>query len=580
MIFALAWVGIRGLLAKSALEGALPYAKTVQSSITSGDLDAAGAAARQLGDRAHTAADLTGDPIWRAMEFVPGAGANLTAVRTAASASETLASQVIKPLVAVAELVDPARMKPADGAIDIAPITEAKPTVVRAQQAFHHASASVAAIDDSAVIGPVRTAVGRLKTMLVSATPGVDALGNSARLLPTMLGSDGPRTYLLLVQNPAELRSTGGLVGALALITADHGRLALTAQASGTSIQPSPTPVAAIPASTQGLYGPLLARFIQDVNLTPDFPLAASTASAMWKAKFGGTIDGVLTIDPVALSYLLGATGPVSVSTGETLTGQNTVKTLLSDVYFRWAEPEQQDAFFASAAEAVFTKVASGAADGSALVKALAHAGDERRLLIWSAHTDEQKVLASTSLSGVLPESTSETAALGVYFNDATGSKMDYYLKTQVEAGTAICRSDGKPSSRVTVTLTNTAPSDAATSLPAYVTGAGSYGVPPGSIRTRVAVYGAEGGLLARTASDGADYTTVSGTDRGRPVSLFTVELAPGQSKTVSVDLLDMNQDAPGMSVAVTPTLAGATPDLGASFGASIIALDCTTTVK
>ncbi len=34
--------------------------------------------------------------------------------------------------------------------------------------------------------------------------------------LPTMLGSDGPKTWLVLLQQDAEARGTGGLVGAFA----------------------------------------------------------------------------------------------------------------------------------------------------------------------------------------------------------------------------------------------------------------------------------------------------------------------------------------------------------------------------
>jgi hypothetical protein len=433
----------------------------------------------------------------------------------------------------------------------------------------------VAGIDDGATIGRVRAEVERLRGLLAEAAPAIDAIANSAELLPGMLGADGPRSYLLLVQNPAELRATGGLVGVLALVTADQGRISLAAQASGTSIQPSADPVAAIPAETQGLYGPLLARFIQDVNLTPDFPLAASTASTMWKAKFGGTIDGVFTIDPVALSHLLTAIGPVDLPTGDTLTADNAVPVLLSESYARWPDTNQQDAFFAAAAVAVFSQVAGGSADGTALIRSLVQAGEERRMLVWSAHPDEQRVLATTTLAGMLPRSTASIAALGVYFNDATGAKMDYYLSTGIEAVTAVCRADGTPSSRIAVTLTNTASADAGATLPAYVTGAGWSGVTPGSIRTRVAVYGAEGGLLAATTSAGADYATIAGTDAGRPVSVFTVDLAPGESRTVTVDLLNIKQKGPGMTVAATPTLWGSPPVVGESADPSVIAPGC-----
>jgi hypothetical protein len=575
VVVATGWVGLRALMAKDALTAALPEARAVQSSLAAGDIAAASSAAAKLRDHTAAAASLSGDPIWRAAELVPWVGPNLTAVRVSASATDLIAAQVIGPLVGVAEEVDPARLKPVNGAVDLAPLARSQPVVARAQAAFRDASASVAGIDDGATIGRVRAEVERLRSLLAEAAPSVDAIANSAELLPGMLGADGPRTYLLLVQNPAELRATGGLVGVLALVTADRGKISLAAQASGTSIQPSADPVAALPAATQGLYGPLLARFIQDVNLTPDFPLAASTASTMWKAKFGGTIDGVFTIDPVALSYLLTAIGPVNLPTGDTLTADNAVPLLLSESYSRWPDTSQQDAFFAAAAVAVFSQVAAGSADGTALIRSLVQAGEERRMLVWSAHPDEQRVLATTTLAGMLPTSTPSIAALGVYFNDATGAKMDYYLKTEVAAVTAVCRADGTPSSRIAVTLTNTAPADAGTALPAYVTGAGWSGVTPGSIRTRVAVYGAEGGLLAATTSAGADYATIAGTDAGRPVSVFTVDLAPGESRTVTVDLLNIKQKGPGMTVTATPTLLGSPPVVGASADPSLIAPGC-----
>ena len=52
-----------------------------------------------------------------------------------------------------------------------------------------------------------------------------------------MLGADGTRSYLVVFQNSAEWRSLGGVVGAVAQIDADDGRLALGAQASSTDFQ-------------------------------------------------------------------------------------------------------------------------------------------------------------------------------------------------------------------------------------------------------------------------------------------------------------------------------------------------------
>lgn len=582
LLFAIAWIGVRGFLAQRALTDAIPSAQKVKAAIGAGDLPAAAKAADGLSRQTRDAAALTSDPIWLTAERVPWIGPNLTAVRTAAAASNDVATRVVRPLVAAGGGLDLRALSISDGRIDLAPIAAAQPAVARASAAFTTARASVAAIRTGALIGPVASGVDRLRTVFDQTAPQLDAIGNAVRLLPSMLGAEGPRDYLLAAQNPAELRATGGLIGAVALLHVDNGTVTLQRQEAGSSMGPWKTPVADIPLNTSGLYGPLVGRFVQDANLTPDFPLAAATASRMWTTSYGGNVDGVVAVDPVVLSGLLKATGPVTLPTGDRLTSANAVKLLLSDVYQRYVDPAQQDAFFASAASAVFSRLSAGGVDQKKLLTALADAGDSRRVLIWSAHDGDQKILGGTTLAGGLPDSDRSTAGIGVYFNDATGAKMDYYLGTSVAAGSAVCRADGKPSTVVRVTLTNRAPADAATSLPRYVTGGGTYGVPPGTIRTRVAVYGPAGGFLAATQSDGTNYSTVSGVDRSRPVSLYTVDLAPGESKTVTVQFLNAGQTSPALDVVTTPTLPGdgTTPDMGVRNAVSPIVVECSSVVK
>lgn len=582
LIAVVAWIGIRGFLAQRALAEAVPSADEVKEAIAAGDLSAAQRAALAVSARTHDAASLTSDPVWRAAEAVPGIGVNLSALRTVAAASDTVATRSLRPLVTVGEAVDLRALVVTDGRVDLAPITAAQPAVSRATAAFAAARASVAGIRTGDLLPPVASGVSRLRSVLDRVAPDVDAVGNAVRLLPAMLGADGPRDYVLVAQNPAELRATGGLIGAVALVHVDRGAITLVRQEAGTSIGPWSDSVVAVPGATTGLYGPLVGRFLQDVNLTPDFSQAAATAAAMWKNTYGGAVDGVVALDPVVLSALLDSTGPVALPSGDVLSSSNAVQLLLSDVYRRYERPAEQDAFFASAASAVFDRLASGRADVRKLVGALAGAGQSRRVLLWSAHADDQKVLGRTTLGGALSPARSSGAEFGVYFNDATGAKMDYYLGASVAAGSAVCRADGRPSAVVRVTLSNRAPADAATALPGYVTGGGAFGVPPGSIRTRVAVYGTTGGLLAATRSDGADFPTVSGVDRGRPVSLFTVDLAPGESRTVTVQFLGRSGSQARPTVVTTPTLPGdgSTPDVGSSTAVEAIAVDCSSVVK
>jgi len=550
-----AWVGVRGFLAKEALERAVPVASDIADAIASGAVDRATTASSRLTDDVDTAHALTSDPVWRAAELVPAAGPNLTAFREAASIAHDVVHDAVEPLGAIATRLDVSTLRPVDGAVDLEPLSGIQEPVRAAADALASAAERSERIDTDAVIGPVRSGVERLRGAVEKASIQLSAVSRVVQLLPAMLGQDGPRRYLLLVQNPAELRALGGISGAVALVEADGGRLSLLQQASSSDFGRFDPPVMELAPETTALYGDIPARYIQNVTQTPSFPLAGELAARMWAQRFGGEVDGVVSLDPVALASLLAATGPVTLPTGDRLTADDAVQLLLSDVYARYPDPAAQDAFFAAAAAAVFDRVSAGEPDPRALIDALGRAGEQRRIQVWSADPAEQELVAETTLAGELPVSDPETKRFGVYLNDATGAKMDYYLDVQLAAGTGSCRADGAQSYVVSVTLTNTAPADASTSLPAYVTGGGAFGVAPGSVKTQVNVYGAEGTSPTRVHRDGQDAGFTPASDAGRSVAEVWTELAPGQSTTLEFAFLGSDPFDGDIELAGTPTV-------------------------
>jgi hypothetical protein len=272
---------------------------------------------------------------------------------------------------------------------------------------------------------------------------------------------------------------------------------------------------------------------VQSVTQLPDFASGASLAREMWRNRFGLEVDGVVAVDPVTLSYLLAATGPVTLPTGDVLSQDTAVPLLLNEVYQRYARPPDQDAFFAAATAAVFGALSSGGADPAALIEGLVRAGDEHRLYLWSADAAAQAVLDGTTLQGPLPVTDAETTRFGVYLNDSTGSKMDYYMSSGASVGW--CAPD---EAELVVTLRSDAPADAA-SLPPYITGGAAYGIPEGETATLAYLYlppGAE--VIAATATGSGDAPTTGfggGFDGDRRVLTWSTRLAPGQDATATV---------------------------------------------
>ncbi|MDQ0824593.1 hypothetical protein QFZ60_000766 [Arthrobacter sp. B2I5] len=378
-----------------------------------------------------------------------------------------------------------------------------------------------------------------------------------------MLGAAGPRNYLLMIQNNAEARASGGIPGALAVLTLDQGKLALGAQSSAGDVGIM-TPTLPVDPQQQQIYSTRLGKYMQDVNLTPDFPTAAATAQVMWEKKTGQPVDGVVSIDPVVLSYILQSTGPVEISgpglaavkaagLPTALSGSNVVPTLLSDVYAKIQQPKLQDAYFAEVAKEVFNALSSGKGEAKGLITGLTRGTNEGRVLVWSANASEQSVIANYPLSGSVSGPSVSPAQFGVYFNDGTGAKMDYYIKRTVQL-VQECPADGYEQTRVRITSTNTAPADAATSLPEYVTGGGAFGVPQGIVQTNIVAYGPVQANVESATDEGQKIPFAPYIHANRPVGVVAQQLAPSESKTVEFTFGKIVQHTEP-NVVVTPTV-------------------------
>lgn len=555
LVLAGAWVGVRGYLAKGELEAAVPLAGRIQQQVIDGDTDGAAATLAKFQEHSASARSLTSDVVWRATEVVPWAGSNLRVVRELTEVVDDLARDGVGPLTELAGKLNPSDFKPVDQTIALQPLVDAAPTVRVAANAIERAQVKAHSIRRDDVIGLVRDAADDLQGSVDEIAAAVSAVDGAVSLLPTMLGADGTRNYLVVFQNPAELRSGGGIAGSLALISTSQGRIDLVQQASGASFAKFASPVLELPAETTSLYGDITGEYMLDVTLPPQFDISGPLAREMWARQFGTEVDGVIAVDPIALGYLLGATGPIALPSGEELSSENAARLLLNDVYFRYPEPSVQDAFFAAATSEVFNRIANGGADPVRMIEAFTKGGAERRVLMWLSDESQQKILDGTTLAGALPQSDDESTRLGLYFNDGTGSKMDWYLDRTISVGDAVCRQDGRRTVEVDVTLTSTAPADG--SLPTHITGGGAFGTEPGNIKTLVALYAPPGSVnqgVKQVAADGSvvELGAHQAKDSQFIVSQLTVELAPQESKTIRYTVL--LKPSAGDKIVIVPT--------------------------
>jgi len=558
---AVAWVSVRAMQARSELEAAEVLLDELKSQALAFDVYGAHATLDNI--RAHTdaATELTSDPVWRAAEYVPFAGANLTAFRELAAVTDSVVDSVISPLLVAAQGVSPATLAPTAGVIDLGPVVAATPAIEAASEGAADALRDVRAIEVRGVVEPLADARDRTVDLLSDITPMLSRLDATVPLMPAMLGAEGPRTYVVMFQNPAEARALGGAALSFAVLRVDAGRIDLdTTAAAALDFHVSSEPVVPMPDGTEEIYGGTFGRFIANATVRPSFSSAAEITREIWFQHFGYWIDGVISIDPVALSYVIGATDPITLSTGDVLTRETLVPLLLNEVYQRYdsadltANNVAQDAVYGEAVSAMFTRLTSDLLDPGTLLEALILGWQEHRLLYWSAHADEQAQLAEFGLHGEFPVSDAAADRVGVYFQDNVGAKLNFYLRQTVHLAANDCRADARASYRVTVELHNGIDPAAASALaPAIVGNSVMEGVGIGFQRMIVLLYAPPGSTIVARAIDGTAIDMDALHDTVYPVSTIVVSIPPGGVTTASFDIVAASPGSRALEALVTP---------------------------
>ncbi len=541
--------------ARSDLERASQQAEAFKTSLTAGDQDGARKALSELQSASVSASSRLSGPHWALSTHVPVVGDDVSAVREMTSALKLVSDQALPALADIADQVDAKSFNPVDGRIDVSKFAQISPQLASSSRVITRANKSVQGIDPDDLLSRLRAPVTSAQDSLNEAATAVERASLATTVLPKMLSGD--HRYLLLFQNNAEVRATGGLPGAWAILDVKDGKLTLSKQGTALDFEELNDPVLPISAEEEELFDKKLGTFFGDTNFTPDFPRTAELVQAFFKDEKNVQVDGVLSVDPVALSYLLEGTGSVPVSNGVVLTSANAVDVLLNGIYLAYADYAAQDNFYSSAAESIFDRITSGDGDPQQILRSLAKAGNEDRLLVWSQDGDVTSALAGTKLSGALATGKQASPRLGFYLNDATGAKMQYYLDHETSVKATNCTDSGVQTYETTSTFTSNAPPGGG-SLPISVLGPSNY-AEPGSMLMNLYLYAPAGGSIKGVTIDGVDAGAFESKQDGRPVDIITIQVDPGQTVTVKSQVRSGSSQRGETIVDATPLSRGGT---------------------
>jgi len=131
--------------------------------------------------------------------------------------------------------------------------------------------------------------------------------------LKDFLGATEDKRYLLVFQNNAELRATGGFIGSYAIIDFHDGKIKnIEAPGGGSYDTEAGLKEKVIAPEPLQLVNPLW--HFWDANWWPDWPKSANKLEWFYEKSQSATVDGVISLTPTVIEKILAVIGPVDMT--------------------------------------------------------------------------------------------------------------------------------------------------------------------------------------------------------------------------------------------------------------------------
>jgi len=241
-------------------------------------------------------------------------------------------SQAGQSLAQAANLISQTSLVLSPGNSGITIVSDLKNALVLSQADIHKAAELLADVDETVIPEEKRQSFLDFKSKLPEITKLIDNGVEYSRFLENLIAFGGSKKYIILFQNPSELRPTGGFPGSYAIMHFQDGQLKefkiddvynLDGQLKENVIPPKElqhiTPTWAM----------------RDANWFIDFPASARKIMEFFKKEAGYEIDGVITFNPLIVGKMLEVLGPIELPDYDlTLTADNFLQEIQAEVEY------------------------------------------------------------------------------------------------------------------------------------------------------------------------------------------------------------------------------------------------------
>lgn len=252
-----------------------------------------------------------------------------------------------------------------------------------------------------------------------------------------LLGEKMDRRYLLVFQNNAEARASGGFVGSYALLDVSKGKIKNLEIPKGGSYDTDgnlrrfvnpPSPLRLV--NTYWKFW--------DANWWPDWPTSARQLAWFLQESNGPTVDGVIAITPDIIENLLQITGPIdlSASHGLIITAENFRLTVQDNVENKVSGQQQPKKIIGDLAAAILERMPTALNDQPKVVKLVQSLSKQiraRHVLLYFNNQEIQEKWQQTGWSGQLDKLEAGQDYLQVVNTNIAGGKTDLRIRQTIE---------------------------------------------------------------------------------------------------------------------------------------------------
>lgn len=284
----------------------------------------------------------------------------------------------------------------------------------------------------------IRSNIELIKNTISSLNLSLDDVSKFLSFLSNLMGMDGQKNYLIILQNDKEIRPSGGFLTAYAIFTLDKGRISGASASDSYFIDidnrlPFYDPAPAIITKYLKLSDNKL--FFRDANLSPDFKESMMAVERIWnRSTKVPKVDGIIGLDTHFVEKMLEILGEVNIPGYTKFTKDNVVYELELFSSIRGTKLEKRqgrkDLIGLLMQQLLQKAFSAGGKQYVNLISAGWQEASEKHMLFFFHSPDAQSLVEKTDFAGRIKDFDGDY----LHINDSNfgGLKGNWFIKEDV----------------------------------------------------------------------------------------------------------------------------------------------------